>query len=294
MTEQKSNNGCAVALGNFDGLHIGHQKVLGSALEYAKKHNLTPKVMLFDIHPKEYILKQPISKLLSAEQTEKMLQDMGFEICKVEFAKIRHLEPEDFFENILINKLSAKALFCGFNYSFGKNGKGNSQTLSKLSQQFGISSFVVEPVEVGGVTVSSTAIRNYIMNGEPERASEMLGRNYCVCGEVVHCDGRGRTLGFPTANQEIGEGIVVPEFGVYKTKVLVDGKEYSAITNIGIRPTFRSACPLAETNILDFNGDIYGKSICVELIKYLRGEVKFNSAEELALQLEKDIISAKN
>ncbi len=288
MTGKKLNNSSAVALGNFDGLHIGHRKVLESTLEFSKKHNLEAKVMLFDIHPRELIFGEKIPKLLTDSETEKILSEIGFTVCRVNFAEIRDYSAEEFFSKILLNRLNAKVLCCGFNYSFGKYGSGNEETLRKLCEKNGIICSVAEPVSVDGITVSSTAVRNYILSGEPEKAAAMLGRNYSVCGKVIHGDQRGRTLGFPTANQMIDESLAVPKYGVYETIVNVDGKKYKGVTNIGIRPTYRSPCALAETNIINFSGDIYGRNISAELLRYIRPEAQFSSADELKAQLFKD------
>ena len=162
MTEQKFNNGCAVALGNFDGLHIGHKKVLESTLAFSKEHNLEAKVMLFDIHPREYIYKEKLPRLMSDEDTEKELSSMGFTVCRVSFAEMKDYSCEDFCKKILSDKFSAKAAFCGFNYSFGRNGAGDAETLKNLCGRIGIECFYEEPVSVDGMTVSSTAIRKYL------------------------------------------------------------------------------------------------------------------------------------
>lgn len=289
MAGKKLNIPCAAALGSFDGLHIGHMKVLESTLAFSEEHNLEPKIMLFDIHPREYITGEKIPKLLTDEETERILTDMGFGICRVKFAEIRSLTAEEFFEKILIEDMNAKALCCGFNYSFGINGSGSGETLKNLCAESGIYCKVVDSVSADGETVSSSAIRSHIINGEVEKAAKMLGRNYAVSGEVVHGDSRGRTLGFPTANQMIDSSLAVPKYGVYESAVTVDGKRYRAVTNIGIRPTYRTECAAAETNIIDFSGDIYGRRISVELIRYIRPEVKFDGAQELKNQLIKDI-----
>lgn len=288
MTDGKLNNACAVALGNFDGLHIGHKKVLESALEFSEKYNLEPNVMLFDIHPRELIFGEKIPKLLTDTETEKLLAEMGFSVYRVGFADIKDYTSEVFFNRILIGELNAKALCCGFNYSFGKYGAGNEETLRILCEKNNVKCSVIQPVSVDGVTVSSTAVRSFLLNGEVRKAAEMLGRNYAVSGEVVHGDARGRTLGFPTANQIIDESLVVPKYGVYETSVSIDGQKYKGVTNIGIRPTYRSQRALAETNIIDFSGSLYGRNVSVELLRYIRPETRFNSAEELKSQLLKD------
>ncbi|MBQ8784108.1 MAG: bifunctional riboflavin kinase/FAD synthetase [Clostridia bacterium] len=287
MTDGKLNIGTAVALGNFDGLHKGHLSVLEKALEF-RKDGYVPTVVLFDVHPKE-VLSGSFKRLLTTCETERMLTSMGFEIYKASFNEVKNLTPEDFFEKILVKELNAKALCCGFNYSFGKGGKGDSKLLLSLAKSGSIACCVLPEKEVDSATVSSTAIKNYIANGEPEKAAQMLGRNFAFSGEVIHGDRRGRELGFPTANQRIDESLIVPKYGVYETLVTVDGKKYRGVTNIGIRPTYLSDVVLSETNILGFSGDIYSKNITVELVKYLREERKFSSAETLISQLNDDV-----
>lgn len=293
MTDEKLNNACAVALGNFDGLHIGHKIVLKSTMEIAKKHNLEPKVMLFDIHPKEFLFNEKLPRLMTDAEIEKSLTAMGFGICRVSFKEIMDYSCEDFIEKILVKKFDAKAVCCGFNYSFGKKGMGNSEMLQSLCKEQGIECNVSKPVSIDGMTVSSTAIRNFLLNGEVQKAAQMLGRNYAVCGAVMDGDKRGRTMGFPTANQRIDDALAVPKFGVYETLVTVDGKKYKGVTNIGIRPTFLAEKALSETHIIDFSGDIYRKDITVELVRFLRPERQFGSLLKLKEQLEKDIQEVK-
>lgn len=288
MTEKKLNTGTAVALGNFDGLHLGHKAVLDCALKF-KAEGYVPTVILFDVHPREFISGAEVERIMSSEETEESLRQMGFEIYKLEFSKIRDLTPKEFFDDILINRLNAKAVCCGFNYSFGKNGKGNSTDLLAFSLNAGIRCSVSKELTLDGKTVSSTEIKNYLKSGFPEKAAQMLGRNYSFCSEVIHGDERGRELGFPTANQKIPENLVIPKYGVYETAVTVDGKTYRGVTNIGIRPTYLSETVVSETNVLDFSGDIYGKKVKTELVKYLREERKFDSAKNLIDQLMHDV-----
>ena len=288
MAVEKVNMGTAVALGNFDGLHKGHMSVLEKALSF-RESGYVPTVILFDVHPKEVLTGQKVKRLLTPEQTQKSLEEMGFEICKISFNEVKDFTPERFFDEILIKKLNAKALCCGFNYSFGKKGEGDCNRLLTLSQKAGIECCVQPETKIENQAVSSTAIKDFILGGEPHRAAQMLGRNYSFTSQVIHGDQRGRELGFPTANQKIDDCLVVPKYGVYETLVSVDGKKYRGVTNIGIRPTYLLDTVLSETNILGFSGDIYSKKITVELVKYLREERRFSSAESLINQLNDDV-----
>lgn len=293
MTPQKQNIGTSVALGFFDGLHIGHRKVLGSALKNAEFYSLRPTVLLFDVHPREFITGQKMQRLLSDKDEEQMLKEAGFEIYRISFAKVRELSPEAFFNEILLKELGARSLSCGFNYSFGKNGEGNSDVLLSLCKKNSLNCTVVPEVKLNGETVSSSAVKESLSNGDVKKASAMLGRNYSIDGEVIHGDARGRTLGFPTANQAINKNLVCPKYGVYESRIISGGKSYACITNIGIRPTYKLSSPIAETNIINFGGDLYGKEIKTELIRYIRGEKLFSSAKELEEQLKKDISQVK-
>lgn len=288
MADRQLNNGCTVALGNFDGVHIAHRMVLEQALSLAAEYNVRACAILFDIHPKSYLTGTPLPKLLTYDQTKDLLLSLGFEVAEYKFSDLCSLSAEEFFDEILIKKLGAKALCCGFNYSFGKGGAGSSSVLKELCQKSGTVLRVIPPVEINGETVSSTAVRNYIASGDVVSAAKMLGRNYTISGKVVKGDQRGRTWGFPTANQIIDESLVVPKYGVYETTAIIDDKKYKCITNIGIRPTYLSAYALAETNIPFYSGDLYGKDLEIELIRFIRPEIKFSSDAELIAQLKKD------
>ena len=287
MTDNINKGGAAVALGSFDGLHIGHMQVLKKTLESAVG-GVRAVIILFDVHPREYILKKEMPKLLSDKKRNEMLQSMGFDIVTLSFEKIRDMNPEGFFDKVLLNEFNAKAVCCGFNYTFGKNGSGNAQMLKELCSKNNVNFCEVEPVCIGGETVSSTKIRNYLSDGQPQKAAAMLGRNYSLSGRVIHGDARGRTLGYPTANQLADKALIVPKYGVYETRVRVAGKCYKGVSNIGIRPTYRTDEALCETNIIDFDGDIYGENIEVELVRYLRGEIRFDSADSLINQMKLD------
>ncbi len=288
MTVEKVNMGTAVALGNFDGLHKGHMTVLEKAMEF-KKDGYVPTVILFDVHPKELFNGKNFKRLMTVEETKQVLSSMGFAIYELSFSSVMNLSPREFFEKILISELNAKAICCGFNFSFGKEASGDSDQLRSLAAEYGVTCCVLPEMIAEGKTVSSTAIKKYIAAGEPHKAAEMLGRNFSFTSEVIHGDQRGRQLGFPTANQRLDERIVVPKYGVYETVVNVNGEKYRGVTNIGVRPTYLSDVVLSETNILGFNGDIYSKEVTVELVKFLREEKKFDSAQMLVDQLNKDV-----
>ncbi len=277
----------AVALGNFDGLHLGHQSVLKAALSYGEQ-GYTPTVVLFDIHPKEYFSGEKVMRLMTPKSTKSELNKMGFEVYVLKFAYVCNMSPEEFFKKVIIEKLNAGAVCCGFNYSFGKNGLGKSEDLKMLCKNQGIFCNISSEIKISEKTVSSTQIREYLENGETENAKKMLTRPFFFESEVIHGDSRGHTLGFPTVNQQIPECLVMPKFGVYETAVTIDGKKYKGVTNIGKRPTYLLSTALSETNILDFHNDVYGKIVKIEFVRYLRNEKKFNSTQELISAVSED------
>ena len=294
LDEKIKEKGTAVALGYFDGIHIGHKEVLGKALSIAQEKDLVPVVMLFDIHPRK-LLSGNIPPMLTSEDSKReILTDMGFTIFYFDFHKGMNYTPNEFIEKILVDELNAKAVSCGFDYHYGKGGKGNADTMREELRKRNIAFFSADPVVLDGDIVSSTQIRKYISEGEIEKANAMLGEYFSYNFEVVRGDGRGRTMGFRTINQFFPEDFIVPRYGVYASMAKVDGKEYPAVTNVGIRPTVTTDSMRSETCILNFSGDLYGKRVQVKLIKYLRDEIKFPDIDALKRAIGKDIENARN
>lgn len=293
IPEKIKKQGTAVALGYFDGIHLGHQAVLNTALRYAKEQKLVPVIMLFDVHPRKVILGKTPPMLKSEYKKREFLEKMGFTVVPFNFRESMNYTPDEFIEKILIEGLNAKVVSCGFDYHYGKDGKGNADTLHEEFEKRGITAIAEAPILFDGQKVSSTAIREYIANGEIDKANAMLGRHFSYDFVVRKGDGLGRVMGFPTINQCFPDDHVVPKYGVYASKVFVDGKWYPAVTNVGIRPTVSAENMRSETCILDFSGDLYGKNVEVFLIKYLRPEIKFPDLRELSAQIEKDIEQAR-
>ncbi len=292
MTDKKLNNGCAVALGNFDGLHIGHLAVTNRTVEEAGKE-LTAAVMLFDEHSMKAVTGEAPPKLITDSERAEIFKEKGIETVTVNFSQIRDFSPEEFVEETLIKKLNAKVVLCGFNYRFGNKAKGDAKLLEKLCIEKGIKCVIIDEVEIDGMVVSSTAIRNAVECGDIEKANSMLGRSFGYCTQVINGDKRGRTWGFPTINQKLSEGLVIPRFGVYESIVTVDSKSYKGVTNIGSRPTVGTKEILSETHILDFNGELYGTCVDVRLVRFIRKEQKFSSFQELIEQIKSDVSSVK-
>lgn len=292
MTDTKLNNGCAIALGNFDGLHIGHMAVLEKTLAEAE-NGLRAAVMLFDEHSMKGITGEAPPMLITENERAELLKNKGIDVFTVSFSQIRGLSPEDFVEEILIGRFNARTVVCGFNYRFGNKAKGDAKLLEKICIEKRIKCVIIDEIENDGLPVNSTAIRRAVEKGEIELANKMLGRNFGYCCEVINGDKRGRTWGFPTANQKLPEALVTPAFGVYESLVAIDGEVYGGVTNIGMRPTVGDEKVLSETHILGYEGDLYGRYVDVRLIRFIRNEQKFGSFDELKLQIQSDVSSVK-
>ena len=272
----------AIALGTFDGVHIAHRVVLSVPNEYKKT------AVTFEMPPKMFF-KGKRELLMSFEDKAQILKDLGFDqIVNLEFEKVKNTEPLHFLE-FLCETYNPSLISCGFNYRFGKNGEGDTALLKEFCNQKGIECRICEAVTQDAETVSSTLIRNLLKQGEIEKANVLLQGEFSFSAKVIKGDKRGRTIGFPTINQKYPEDLVKIKFGVYKTKVLIDGKLYDGITNIGVRPTYLSDYVISETYIKNFSGDLYGKNVRIIPKKFLREEIKFASLEELKKQIEKDL-----
>lgn len=283
-------SGISVALGNFDGLHLGHRAVINGALS----SGYPAYVVSFVPHTREFLFNEAPENLLTDRDNELLLSEMGVDcyLC-LDFSKLYSLSPAAFLE-LLLQFLPIKHISVGFNYSFGKGGTGGKELLANFCKKNQISLYVAEPVEIDGKTVSSTAIRQLISAGCVEKASGMLGKNFFYTLKVTEGDKRGRTIGFPTINQVFPDGFVLPRFGVYSSLCTIDGKIYPSITNVGIRPTYRTKRAISETHILDFSKDLYGKNIKIELLSFLRGEKRFQSLEDLKNGISADLFLRNN
>lgn len=286
-----------VALGNFDGVHLGHRQLIQKTIEKSQQLNGTTAVLTFDPHPLKILAPEvcPPMLLSKGEKIQK-LSELGAELLIIipfsrEFAR---LTPKDFVKDILVEKLKARGVVIGYNYTFGFKGQGTPETLTALGRDYGIETIVVPPVEYQGVEVSSTFIRNLLVRGEVHEAGKYLG--YCpfIVSEVVAGDQRGRTIGFPTANLEPGEEVLIPANGVYAVRVYIDGEVFKGVANIGLRPTFKlDSHRNIEINIFDFCKDIYGRKIKVEFVQRIRGEQKFESVQDLIAQIARDALKAR-
>ena len=284
MTETKT----AVTLGSFDGLHKGHIAVIACAFEMQKKHGLLPLVLLFDKHPMLTVSGKAPDMILQPALRDELIAQTGAGRRIVSFREVRDMSCREFFEKILIEKLNAGGVCCGWNYRFGKNNEGGIDELRALCTEYGVELMITPPVDLDGKPVSSTRIRQAVENGDIPLANAMLGREFRYKLTVVDGQHRGRLIGAPTINQRFEDGFVIPRKGVYASATLVDGVLYPSVTNIGLRPSFENEDFRSETCILGFSGNLYGQEIEVRLLEYLRDEIKFGSVEELSAQIKAD------
>lgn len=284
-----------VALGLFDGLHPGHQKVIRAAVEDARAAGRTPCVFTFSIHRSHPAAKPTKGRLLSTMTRDRLLADMGVThmLCPV-FDEFKGLTPEAYVQEILHGLLRAKKVYCGENYHFGKNAAGTVADLQALGRGLGIAVLPQPMVIVDGAPVSSTRIRQSVAAGDMAAAHRLLGRPYSIDFEVIHGRRLGRTIDSPTINQALPDWFMVPRFGVYASVATVDGKRYVSVSNIGVKPTVGSDRVLAETCLLGYDGDLYGRRILVEFLEFIRPEEKFASIDVLRAQIQADSITARN
>ena len=281
----------AVALGVFDGVHLGHRAVLHTALQLCRDGENIPCVFTF--RKEEIISKKGAKYLYPFDMRCDMMSECGIRrfYCP-SFAEMQAMSGRDFAKDILHEGMNAAHICCGKNFRFGASASCDAHDLEQLGTEFGFQVHIVDDVQRDGMTVSSTEIRKLLSNGEIEKANQFLGEPYRIYQEVSHGAQLGRTIGFPTINQLFREGQLVPRFGVYASETSVNGRWYPSLTNIGMKPTVNYAgLPLAETYIREFSGDLYGKPLTVRLLRFIRPEMKFSSVEELHKQMTKDLQS---
>ncbi|MGE5588499.1 MAG: bifunctional riboflavin kinase/FAD synthetase [Clostridia bacterium] len=285
-----------IALGTFDGVHLGHQEILRRCVAYAKCCGARAVAFTFERHPLRVIRPQSApAQLTDIEDKLALIAATGIEVAVVArfdeaFARAT---PEEFVREVLVDGLRATKAVVGFNYTFGWRASGTASILAELGKKHGFDVEVAEPVAIGGVPVGSTEIRARLARGDVAGASAMLGRPFSVKGTVVPGEGRGRTIGYPTANVQVNAELAVPARGVYAVIAHVRGRELRAVANVGVRPTFEGRVPGIEVFAMDFTGDIYGETVRVSFIKRLRDEIRFSSAAALASQIADDVKNAE-
>lgn len=266
MVTENGKKRIAVALGDFDGMHRAHKTVVTGASDS----------IIYCVNNRFSLLQKSIFK---TRYPNAVFAD---------FNELKNMAPTDFVDEILIKKYHAGIILCGFNFRMGKNAMWSAQDLRAHLESKDIWVRILQQLDFDGAPISSSRIRSAVLSGDIELANEMLGYNFTFESEVIMGDQRGRTIGYPTINQQLPDGLVLPKFGVYESRAFIDGTEYKAFTNIGVRPTWRTDEPMAETHIFDFSGNLYGKIIRIELVRYLREERMFSSTNELKEQLTND------
>ena len=293
--------GAVVAIGNFDGVHRGHRALIAEAKAQADARGAPLAVLSFEPHPQEYFRPSPESFRLTPLRTKaRLLADLGVDVL---FAltfdgEMARRSPQDFVQNVLVAGLGIGGVVVGHDFEFGQKRAGNLATLSLLGGQEGFSVTAFDTVTASGdEKISSTLIRQLLKQAKPEEAARLLGHAWAVEARVEHGDARGRKMGFPTANMHLGH-CLAPAFGVYAVRVaILEGDHvvarHDGVANFGVRPMYQVDVPLLETHLFDFDGDLYGKYLSVELIRYIRPEAKFPDQAALIAQIAADAVKAR-
>lgn len=285
----------AIALGNFDGVHLGHRAIISRCVSECREEGWEPAVLTLEPHPALVLGEKRLQLINTLEQKLALFASLGVQYTILLPFSVRTaaIAPEDFVRKILIDTYKAKRVYCGFNYTFGQKGAGTSQTLVLLGEKSGLQVRVISPVIINGEVVSSSLIREKYAYGDLETAIKLLGYRPAMEGPVTQGEQRGRKLGFPTANMQISENILLPADGVYAVWAKVHEQVLPAVVNIGFRPTFAKKARSVEVHILDYQGDLYGLHMRIEMVKRIRPERRFASGSELTNQVNKDIQTAR-
>ena len=286
-----------LAIGNFDGIHKGHQEIINKIKEIASNNNLLSSIMSFNPHPRVYFnqINEPFNIYTQSDKIN-FLERLGLDIF-IDFSfdnNLSVLSADDFVTKILIDKLNIKYLVIGSDFKFGKDRKGNFKILEKYAEKNNFNIHLIDPIMLADKSdkYSSSIIRSQIKDGYMEDVTESLGRPWHMHGTIIEGDKRAREINFPTANM-IPDQHILPKRGVYCVEVLLEGKKYKGVSNFGLRPTVDGSKLLLETHMFNFSEEIYGKELTVEFLTFIRSEQKFNNFEELTKQINKDINTAK-
>ena len=290
LNEIESFDKSVITIGKFDGIHKGHETLIEKTVDYARKHNIKSVVFTFKNSPASYFSNINTREIITETQKMNKLKCLGVDIViDIPFnEQMANISAEDFVNQILVGKLGVKKLIIGHDFAFAKNREGTAPVLEILGEKYGFTVDVVEPVIINNIRISSTYVKDLIYAGRVEEIKSYLGRNYSIEGKVIHAKQIGRTIGFPTANIKLQENLVIPKRGIYATKVYIGNEVYVGATNIGYNPTVNGEKMSVETNILQFDKDIYGKTIKLEFLERIRDEKKFSNLNELKVQLKMD------
>jgi len=288
----EKNKDTVLTIGTFDGIHKGHQVLFEKLKQYSSQNNLRNVVVTFYPHPRTVVSDYKIKLLTTLDEKSEQLAKIGIDnLVVINFSKeFSEQTSEEFITNIICNKIGVKHIIIGHDHRFGKDRNGNDNELIELGKANNFTVECVEPIKFEADTISSTKVRDALLNGDVGKANSYLGRNYCFHGTVVKGVSRGTILGFPTANIEVeNKNKLIPKNGVYIVKTLVDDEIVYGVMNVGLRPTFADTLDVViEAHLFEFNKDVYGKTIKVELLKRIRDEIKFSNKEELIYQIGKD------
>lgn len=288
--------GAVIALGNFDGVHMGHQAILRDCVALARASNVPAAVMTFEPHPREFFAKdKPKLRIYPFRRKVELLREAGIDaLFLVRFNRdFAALSGLDFVQTVLHQKLAVRHVVTGYNFAFGRGREGNTHLLEQIAEREGFG-FTACPAlhDAQGHVVSSSAIREALAAGHIRQAAAWLGRPYGMAGRVVHGDKRGRELGFPTANIPL-TSLFKPRFGIYAVRVKVENTWHDAVASLGVKPTFGLHAPMLEVHLFNMQRDLYGKRLQVEYVDFMRDEERFSSVEALRAQMEADSLQAK-
>ncbi|MGD9808068.1 MAG: bifunctional riboflavin kinase/FAD synthetase [Deferribacterales bacterium] len=289
LTHFQAEKNMAVSIGNFDGVHLGHAAIVERVVTLAKERGFSSGLVTFDPHPMRFF-GADVSLLQTTEMKIEQFEKLGVDkLFLLDFNKeMAGINPSVFVREFLLKKMKASFVVVGYDYRFGRNRQGSYEFLQTMAEKHGFTPLRVQKVVVDGVTASSTNIRNYLKNENPEMAAKLLGRNYSMRGEVIRGDGLGAKIGFPTANIAV-QNELIPSNGIYSSIVHIDGREYLGALYVGDRPTIQNAHnKRVEVNIFDFSDNLYGKVIDVDVVNFIRGDIKFSNLDELTAQIDKD------
>ncbi len=293
LSDVKKDKNTVITLGTFDGIHLGHKKIIDEVINKAENLRARSFLITFDPHPRIVVSKGHTIKLLNTlHEKIEILGNLKIQnILIINFTKeFSQLSSEEFFKNYIIDKIGLREIVIGYDHHFGKGRGGDENTLREMGKEFDFNVTRVDAVNINGTSVSSTKIRNALAEGNIALANSFLGRYYSFQGNVVKGDGRGRLLGFPTANIKLkDENKLLPAIGIYAVELIVDDIKHFGLMSIGKRPTFYNDGQLTtEIYIFDFNKDIYNKNVNVKVVERIRGEEKYSSPEDLVAQMKKD------
>lgn len=279
-----------VTIGNFDGVHKGHQVLIEKTATYAKARGIKSAVFTFLNHPINYFVPEKVKNIFDEKEKERLIEGFGIDyLIDIPFDKaMTQISAEQFIVKILKDKIHAKKIVVGYDFTFARNKEGTVDVLREMGHEYGIEVEIVQPIKINGIRVSSTFIRELISEGRVDEIPQYLGTPYVIEGEIIHGKANGRKMGYPTANISLKDQIIKPKNGIYASRVIIDGKKYFGATNVGMNPTVNGKYLSIETNILDFDEDIYGKRVRIEFLEKIRDEKKFESLDELRKQLDLD------